>query len=241
MPKRVWVYPVWIALLPMWISYRCEPDCFRVRSADADNEGYFRFAPEDPGDLEAGDYKVVARAMQYGSSEGTAVLNVTEDEDRQTGDIPLTPNSIQLFTVRSCSNLPSTGGTCDYRVSVTNRSDEQVDGAAWSIVNASTGSLLGGTVFQTGNPIRMALSPGATRTVEFRFQIPSTVPDWGFFCAETLFGKGIQQPYFNTLGYTTFCLERDDAGFSSIPKNEVQKMRRGQDRILEGTRHLKRN
>jgi 5-hydroxyisourate hydrolase-like protein (transthyretin family) len=222
--------------------YRCEEaECNYVDYTDADNEGYFSFIPAYQGALEAGDYMVFAHALEYISSEGTAVPAIAEDEDREIGDIALTPHPIQLAMVRSCPNLPATGGPCRYRVRVTNRSDKQVVGTAWSIVSGTTGTLSESTVFQTGNPIPMVLRPGATRMLEFRFWVPPTVPEEGYLCATTRFGKGLAQPYFKTLAQTYFCIDRDMTGFSSAPKNEARKMLRGQDRILEESRHLKRN
>jgi hypothetical protein len=199
-PEQAWVCPARRALLPLWISTAAkEAECNYVDYTYADNDGYFSFIPAYDGALEAGDYMVFARAFEYESSEGIAVPAVAEDEDREIGDIPLTPYPIQLTMVRSCPNLPATGGLCRYRVRVTNRSDKQVVGTAWSIVSGTTGTLLGSTVFQTGNPIPMVLRPGATRMVEFRFRVPSTVLEEGYFCATTRFGKGLAQPFFKTL------------------------------------------
>jgi hypothetical protein len=222
--------------------YRCEgAECNYADYTYADEDGYFSFIPAYDGALEAGDYMVFARAFEYESSEGIAVPAVAEDEDREIGDIPLTPYPIQLTMVRSCPNLPATGGLCRYRVRVTNRSDKQVVGTAWSIVSGTTGTLLGSTVFQAGNPIPMVLRPGATRTVEFRFRVPSAVLEEGYFCATTRFGKGLAQPFFKTLADTYFCIERDETGFSSVPKNEAQQMLRGQDGVSEKSRQLKPN
>jgi hypothetical protein len=228
-----------------WVELQqCQQDeegsvwCYSISGASADGTGNFSFVPGYPGQMPAGDYKVLVYAQDYVTGEGTGIPAVEADEHRDVGDIRLEPHPIRLSVVTPCENLPTTGGFCRFSVRVTNRARTQINGATWSLVSSeSTGSLAGSTQFQTAHPIYLVLSPGMSHVVRFHFYVPATVPDGAWICARTLFGENPIQPFFNTLVETGFCIEKGMNGFSSVPKKEVHKILREQKRPQEGFLH----
>jgi hypothetical protein len=206
----------------------------------ADGEGRFRFVNDYPGQLPAADhYRIDISAKEY-LSDSKTVADVQQGEDRDVGKVQIQPYPIRFSDVRSCENLPATGGACRYSVRVTNRSGQPIHGAAWSVVNGETGSLAGNTTFQTANPLRKILRPGKSCVLNFRFVVPSTVPDGATICADGFFGEGNNhQPFFNTLARSgLFCLQKGVAsatpatgakaltssGFSLLPKKDTAKL-----------------
>lgn len=213
--------------------------CYYVAGTIPDGSGNFSLVPQYPGQMPAGDYKVLAHAQDYVTSEGRTVLGVEAGEQRSVGDIPLEPHPVHLSVVTPCENLPTTGGTCRYSVQVTNRSRTELDGVTWSLVSGSTGSLAGSTQFQTAHPIPLSLPPGMSRVVHFQFSVPPTVPNGVWICSRTLFGESLMQPFFNTLADTGFCIEKGAAGITTMQEKAVQKILGEQRRPREGFQHPK--
>lgn len=215
---------------------RCEAfGCFFINGVSADGAGRYQFSVDFSGQpLEVGTYQIGACANEYQPGESDP-FDVGENEDR-TMDIALVPFPLQSSEIRPCGSLPPEGGSCAYSVRLTNRSATALDGAAWSLVSGSgIGSLIGFTQFQTAQPQRLNLRPGADRVVRFEFQVPATVSDGTFICADLFAGQDRLQPFFNTVvARSLFCVEKGVGGFSVKPKKEVQRLfrqRRGQDRM----------
>jgi 5-hydroxyisourate hydrolase-like protein (transthyretin family) len=207
---------------------RCEEfGCFNVSDQSTDNEGRFHFTNDFSGQpLEVGTYQVIAFANEYIQGQ-TDPFGVAEGEDRDVGDVPLQPFPVRISEIRPCGSLPPEGGTCSYSVRVTNRLDSALDGAAWSLVDSSgIGSLIDFTHFQTANPQRMTLAPGASKVVQFAFDVPNTVRDGAFICTQVFIGQNRLQPFFNTAGQRgLFCISKGFTGvFSVVPEKEAQKM-----------------
>jgi len=175
-----------------------------------------------------GTYQVVANADQYLQGQ-TAPFAVGEGEARDVGDLPLQPNPFHFSEITPCDNLPPTGGACSYSIKITNASGTLLDGAVWSIVNGwGIGSLIDYTNFQTAKPQQLTLRPGQSRVVKFEFQVPSTVRDYGYMCADVWAGQNRLYPFFNTVvnheGWL-FCIEKQPAGaFSVVPEKKAQKL-----------------
>ncbi len=210
------------------LAYCVDGTCDFVAWTGPDEAGYFSFVPAYRGHLPAGDYRIVASAFEYLDGEAVDIPAVAHDEHREIGDIALKPWPIKLSLVRSCPDLPSTGGLCRYRVKVTNQSPKAIRGALWSLVETVTGSLAGDTKFQIGNPIRMTLRPGASRFMDFKFWIPASVPDtdYDLICATTRFGQGIHQMFFNTLARRDLCIQKGAEGYSLVSEKDVRSIMR---------------
>lgn len=206
------------------LEYCVDGTCDWVAWTSPDEAGYFRFVPAYRGHLPAGDYKLFAAAYEYLDSESVAIAAVAADEHRDVGDIALEPWPVKLSLVRSCGDLPTSGGLCRYRVKVTNRSTKPIRGALWSLVGTQTGSLAGDTQFQIGNPIRMTLRSGASRVMDFKFWVPASVPDtdYDLICATIRFGQGTNQMFFNTLARRDLCIRKGAEGYALIPEKEVR-------------------
>lgn len=223
------------------LEYCVDGACDSVAWTGPDEAGYFTFAPEYRGHLPAGDYRIVASAFEYLDGEAVDIPAVGHDEHREIGDIALKPWPIKLSLVRSCPDLPSTGGLCRYRVKVTNQSPKAIRGALWSLVETVTGSLAGDTKFQIGNPIRMTLRPGASRFINFKFWVPASVPntDYDLICATTRFGQGNQQMFYNTLARRDLCIQKGAEGYSLVSEKDVRSILRKKSGLPIPTRHLK--
>lgn len=204
---------------------RCEDfGCFDVNGVSADSAGRYQFSVDSSGQpLEVGTYQVAAFANQYqpGQSEPFAV---GEGEDRVV-NLALELLPIQVSEIRPCGSLPPEGGTCAYSVRITNRSGTAFDGAAWSLVFGSNlGSLVDFTSFQTAQPQRLNLRPGASKVVRFRFEVPRTVRDGASICADLFAGQNRRQPFFNTVAARgLFCIEKGFGAFSVTPEREAQR------------------
>lgn len=216
---------------------RCDNGyCYSIKSLSVDGAGRFRFSNDYPGQLPPGNYEVIASAQEYQQGQ-VAALDVHDGENRNVGDIPLKPYPIRFSEIRPCGALPPEGGTCDYSVRVTNRSTAALKGAVWSLVSGDNiGSLANSTRFQTANPQKMTLAPGAYRVVNFQFIVPTTVKDGAFICANVSFGETSDQPFFNTLGQKgLFCITKGYTGFSLMPKKKSQDLFRQLDGPHYGT------
>jgi hypothetical protein len=214
----------------------CEQDsCYSINDTNPDGDGKFTFVSNYPGQLPPGNYEVRVSAQDY--QAGSKELGYV-DEDVVLKDIVLAlePVPVKFSEVRPCGNLPNEGGTCKYSVRIHNRSGKQLQGAAWSIVDTSNTSSLGGdTIFQTANPIKMTLKPGASRVVDFQFHVPSSVGYGAFICPNVWFGENSNQPFFNTLNHTNlFCIMKGETiGLKLLSQKEVQKLLRDQHRAQQ--------
>jgi hypothetical protein len=215
---------------------RCEASgCAWVNSTQADSEARFWFNTDSAGQpLEVGTYQVVAFAQQYQQGQ-TDLFEVGEGEDRDVGDVPLQPFPIQLLEIRPCENLPPQGGICSSSVTIANRTGSRLQGAAWSIVNAwGIGSLIDFTAFQTASPKKVTLSSRQSKVIRFDFEVPATVRDGAFICADAYFGAGRLEPFFNTIWSTPlFCIQKGASGLAVVAEDQAQKLRQKFD-----VRHL---
>ena len=220
--------------------------CDWVNRTTADGEGLFYFVSDYLGQLlPPGNYEVRASAEGYQAGL-KVVVDVEEDgEFVDIGDLALEPLPAQFSEIRYCKSLPNEGGTCKYSVRINNRSGKQLQGAAWSIVNGwDTGSIWGDTIFQTANPIKMTLRPGASRVVNFQFDVPSSVQDGAYICANVWFGENSNQPFFNTLNNENLlCIVKggESTGFRLLSQKEAQKLLRDQHRPPQMLQRSKKN
>lgn len=227
---------------------RCEAfGCFGINGVSADGAGRYQFSVDSSGQpLGVGTYQIAAFANEYQPGQSDP-FDVGEGEGR-TVDIALDPFPLQGSEIRSCGSLPPEGGSCAYSVRLTNRSGTALDGAAWSLVSSfGIGSLADFTQFQTEEPDRLNLRPGASKVVRFEFQVPPTVRAGVFICADLLAGQNRLQPdrheqseahdvgadtedkdvspFFNTvLARGLFCIEKGVTAFSVMSENEVQRL-----------------
>jgi hypothetical protein len=211
---------------------RCEETgCVSVNSTQADSEARFWFNTDSAGQpLEVGTYQVVAFAQEYQQGQ-TEPFQVEEGEDRDVGDVPLRPFPIQLLEIRPCENLPPQGGICSSRVRIANRTGSRLQGAAWSIVTAwGIGSLIDFTTFQTASPKKVTLSSRQSKVIRFDFEVPATVRDGAYMCADVYFGDSRLEPSFNTIWSTPlFCIQKGAGGLAIVADEQAQKLRQNFD------------
>lgn len=206
---------------------RCESfGCvFIINAVSADGAGRYQFSVDASGQpLAVGTYQIAAFASEYQPGQSDP-FDVGEGEDR-TVDFALEPFPLQSSEIRLCDNLPPEGGSCAYSVRLTNRSGTALDGAAWSLVFSQLiGSPADFTQFQTAQPERFNLRPGASKVVRFEFQVPPTVTNGTFICADLFAGQDRLRPFFNTVvARNLFCIEKGSGAFSVMSEKETQRL-----------------
>lgn len=207
---------------------RCEAfGCFGVSFQVADSAGRFQFSVDfDRRPLEVGTYQVAAFANEYVAGQ-TEPFEVDKGEDRDVGDVPLQPFPIQFSEIRPCGDLPPEGGHCRYSVRIANRQTGPFQGAAWSMVESGDiGSFTGFTRFQPQRPRHINVGPEESKVVHFSFEVPSTVRNGAFICAQIFVGQGAG-PFFDTVGQRDlFCILKGfTGGFSVLLEEEVKRLR----------------
>jgi hypothetical protein len=211
---------------------RCEAGfCSFVDSMNVDDQGRYSFG-DDPFRLfEPGLYKVEAEAEEYRPAE-TAALTVGEGEDVTMPLLPIEPFPIGFSEIRPCGDLPPQGGVCRFTARVVNRSTARIEGAAWSLVEAFTGTLAGNTEFQAGAPKILSVPPRGSRMVQFSFPVPANLGNGTTICSEIFFGSGRTGYLFNTVGRRDlFCIQKGltvrvlDEKESRALRNKVESQR----------------
>lgn len=193
-----------------------------VATAQSDAQGRFRFDRDGSGNpLVARDYQVVVSAGQYDDREAPRFA-VTEGQHKDLGDILLQSHPLRFTEIRACGNLPLEGGDCAYSVRVTNGLSMTLEGGIWSMV-ATQSDPWGGRrpLFQTGTPVAVRMTPGASQVVEFKFHVPGSAPDGQTICTEAIGGRA-PEPYFDVLGRTDlFCITKGASGFTVLGDREA--------------------
>jgi hypothetical protein len=196
-----------------------------------DSEGRFLFNSDFPGNpLIVGTYQVAAIADQFQQGH-TSPFDVGEGENRDVGEIPLTPNLIQFSEISPCDNLPPEGGQCSYSVSIRNNSSERFRGEAWSVVDGfGLGSFIGVTTFQINRlyswPHKedLSISPGENKILKFRFRVPDTVANGASICTRAFVGQS-PTAVFNTVAQRfLFRISKGVTGFTLVPENKARQM-----------------
>jgi hypothetical protein len=218
---------------------RCDDQgCFPIASQFVDANGRFVFTDGVIGGfLVPGNYKIIASAEEYDQLE-TDLFEVAANEDKDVGDLALTPFPIRISLLRPCAVIPAAGGRCDFSVRVTNRLAEGTSGRAWSIVTGSfMGSRVFSTQFQADGERAMRLAGLSSKTLEFSFDVPGNVSQDASFCVRTWFGEDRRDAYFNPLAVSDlFCVAKMPSGaFRALSRKESLKMFEQLD-----DRHLKR-
>lgn len=203
-----------------------------VNVQPTNSEGRFLFDSDFTGGAPTvGTYQVAAFADQFQQGR-TPPFDVKEGETKDAGNIPLEPSFLQVLDIVPCRNLSPLGGTCKYRLKLSNTSSTRLKGGAWSLVDGSgIGSVTGFTQFQTGRsgdqspePQRVNIGPGESKTLNFRFQVPGAVANGAFICTSALVGQG-STPVFNTLADRfLFCISKGSSGFTPVPENTARQM-----------------
>lgn len=215
------------------VLLRCtNEECYEgVNYAPTDSEGRFQFSTDFDGNpLITGTYQVNVYAVDHQNGQ-TKIFELGEKENRDIGDFPLEPLPIQFSDIQPCKDINSKGGKCKYSVKLNNTLPERVKGATWSIVySGGTGSPMDFTNFQTQKPKKIILKPGGSRFVSFSFDVPGTVKDGAFICADVYVSQNPsprkRSIFFNTIGQSNlFCITKGiDNTFSVISEKDVLRM-----------------
>jgi hypothetical protein len=207
---------------------RCDDQgCFFIAFQNADADGRFLFTDGVIGGfLIPGQYKIVANAAEYDQLE-TDVFEVGANEDKDVGDLALTPFPIRITLLRPCAVIPVAGGRCDFSVQFTNRLAEGTVGRAWSIVTGfNMGSRVFSTEFQADGERAVRLPGLSSKALQFTFDVPGNVSQNASFCVHTWFGEDRRDAYFNPLAMSDlFCVAKLPSGtFQALSKKESLKL-----------------
>ena len=203
--------------------------CLFAAQATVDDDGRFQvLGPR--WQLAPGRYRVQASAEQYVARAGTE-FDVGERQSLDVGDFALEPVAVQVIESTSCSDLPSTGGTCAFSVRVHNASRGRVSGAAWADVWAATEFPfflfhhfqvgMNGTV----NPMaqKFNLAPRQVATFGFSFDVPDSVEDGALICGAVNLGKN-PSPHLDLLGSRfVFCISKVGGVLTVLGEKEGHK------------------
>lgn len=216
--------PFGVALLE-----RCEDwGCYGVLYTTPDEYGQFQIQGIEYS-LTPGMYRITASAEGYQQAV-TAQFWLAEFEDFSFGDVALNPLPIQFGDVIPCE-VPPGGGPCKYSVELLNRGPERFKGQAWSTVEYFPNETpYQPTHFQTGKegttnpmPVRLNLRAGQSVLLEFRFDVPPTIPELSTLCATVTVGSN-PSPQFQNLGERyLFCALAQPGGFELLSDKEGHK------------------
>ena len=187
-----------------------------VAGMPTSNKGQYRVSSETVGSsLTPGDYRVVAYANQYQSTDNAVDLpSVQAGEARIAPTLGLLSNPVRFSDIKPCTNVPAQGGECNFFYRVTVGTGSPLMGGVWSLVNAwGTGGMINATRFLAcEHPIALVSGPpAASHVVQCRFTIPASVPDFAGFCVDARFGEGSRaNPHFAVQGQLDpmFCLTK---------------------------------
>ena len=194
--------------------------CYIWSSARVNADGTFSFAGSTYRILPPGSYYIVGSADQYQDTQ-SRTFTVEDDQHHNFGDFRVKSNPARIDLVQACGAVPSDGGTCPFRMRVTNGMTIKMEGEFWAVVQGSDiGSPVARTEFSVGTPRALSLAPGAAVDLPLSFEVPGEVSDGATICVRGLASK---RPHkFNTLGaHDLFCLQKGSAGFTPVP--EAQK------------------
>lgn len=198
---------------------RCTVDgCFAtIGNASPDEFGVFRFETDFVGlPLDPGRFLVRAYAGDYIPAE-VGPFEVASGEIADLGDIGLQPPPFVFENIVPCTDIPATGGKCNYSVDIRSNIAEAVKGLGWSIVNACCGtSPVGYTVFPADQNRNVALGAFKARTLNFSFNVPADVSAGTSMCVDAWFSDRTTD-YFGTLrNQPLFCVMKQYDAFMIV-------------------------
>jgi hypothetical protein len=205
-------------------------------SGYTDSSGRFKF---DHGQSGNGIVATVPLSLYINADQyqqlfiSTPPIGVGVNQD--LGDIQVASNPIRFNVLQGCSNVPLSGGECEYQVEITNAISSAVEGVAWATIYAQNlGSFSYQSTFQTGEPREMYLAGAtmttrASRTATFGFTVPGTVPIYAFICPTFWFGTGDDNPLLYPQGqFNDYldCVQRTATGYTPATPDQIKALRK---------------
>lgn len=217
--------PVSQTFTPIVSLFRCDTSgCLFVNAVTPDIKGRFRFETDQFGNpLPAGNYQVSANADQY-HQQDVPIFPVGGDEHRSLGNIRIQSFPVRVSDLVLCPTIPSSGGTCEFSVRLTNGTSSRLRGAAWSFVEGGLPDTpVGYTNFQAQPPTTVDLNRGSSQVFHFEFTAPPSNNNLGqsMLCARLFAGIG-DNPLFKTVAMRDlFCVIRETQGFAFVSPEDV--------------------
>jgi hypothetical protein len=218
---------------------RCEGDeCLEfVNEQGTDGDGGYRFEQNFNGDpIGVGTYQVIAFSQDF-EDRSSGPFDVSEGEDFDTGDILLERPPFFFSDIKPCGELEllPQGGTCHYFARLTNTTNGELNGFAWSVVEGfEFGSSLDFTLFEAstrpGSRVatreRVAVAPLGDQILHFQFAVPSFAEEGATFCTTVFLGV-VPDPLVNTfVERSLFCITKGATEFELMAAAQSQKMLR---------------
>jgi hypothetical protein len=186
--------------------------------------------------IPVGTFQIRAYADQYQEFQGDPFA-VGQAEHKNVRNIRLTSFPLRYSEIQACSEIPAAGGDCVYSVKITNGQPKNLEGAAWSLVSGFLpDTYLGHTTFQARDRQELNLSPGKSKTLQFRFVVPANRSSYGtFICTQVFVGQG-NNALFNTIGFRDlFCVMRNATGFAIASPADMSSLQDGSMAAATGT------
>ena len=216
--------------------YGCEGAACTLITGYVDDSGRFKFTHDSSG------HGIVANALflmqvsadQY-SGLSTTVGPFAAGANQDLGDIPLVSNPVRFTLLQDCSNVPISGGVCEYKVEITNGTAKSVEGEAWATISAlGLQSFNDFSLFQTNEPEEMELASAtntqrASRVASFEFAVPGTVPLNAVICPTFWFGVDPVNPQLYVQGGITeygSCVQRTATGYTPATREQADELRK---------------
>lgn len=210
------------------ILERCEEfGCYGISSANADEDGRFRFEGAQFG-IPPGDYRLRGFAEGYESS-ASDTYTIGENEDRDIGNFALNPLPIEFLGSTACE-LPPGGGVCEFSVDIRARALRRYQGAAWSTIDVFGPPTYAVTRFQVGRhgagvpmPQRVNLRNGQRQTLNFTLDVPAGLAEGTVVCAFVTVGQAPSPQFFNQGTQFVFCAAQQADGIRMLSGKEARK------------------
>ncbi|HYO14830.1 MAG TPA: carboxypeptidase-like regulatory domain-containing protein [Thermoanaerobaculia bacterium] len=203
---------------------RSVDDCRPVGFTGTDAQGSFRFDSQTAALLSPGHYRIEVNAEQYVPFQ-TGFLSIPEG-DYDAGDLALASRPVRIRLEEPCT-VPSSGGSCRFRVRISNGLDTRLEGHAWSLADSivSVSPVLINATFQTSNPKPVNLEPGESAIVAFAFHVPGSLADGTYVCIETFVAQRPGQ--FAVLGnLPVLCLQKGAKSLSVVSETKKRELLR---------------
>ena len=206
---------------------RCTVDgCFTwLNSTVPDEFGVFRLETDSAGlPMDPGQFLVRAYAQEYTPAE-VGPFDVASGETADLGDIALQPPPFVFENVVPCTNIPATGGKCNYSVDIRSNTDVPVKGLGWSIIEAwGSTSPVGFTRFPADQNRNVTLGAFKVRTLNFSFTVPADVGAGTFMCADAWFSDRTSDYFGTLLNQPLFCVMKQYESFTIMDSKAAASM-----------------
>ncbi|MEW6126087.1 MAG: hypothetical protein AB1757_03410 [Acidobacteriota bacterium] len=208
--------------------------CYQtVAYRNPDSLGRIQFDRDYSGNpLLAGQYQISISAQYYRQTR-SEIFEVPEGQNKNLGDIRVPPLPVRFSNIQQCSSIPSGGGSCTFSVNLTNGLPSTLFAKGWILVSTYGSGL--NNLFQLPAIQIISIPTGATKPMQFRLDVPDSVPDNSVMCPSLYVGQASSldprndknASFFNLLGQTNlFCIVKRQGTYNVLTVDESRTLLR---------------